>query len=329
MKENTKQSAPNELLIFIWKKRKLLFFTAIGSGIAGIVISLLLPVLFESTAIVFPTATSTVSFSEQRNAKANSMDFGEEEHAEQLLQILQSSRVKSRIIQQFNLADVYEIKPDAKNFYYKLGKAYDEHISFERTRYGSIKIAVLDKEPERAAVIANKIVDLIDTVKNEMIKERTVPAYDVNRRKMDKLNREKDLLIAQMDSLGALGVVNAEARANLFSALNEAKTPADRDYFRNKIDVNIKYGAMYDALADLREFRIEKLTIQEMAYEQSESDAFESFNHKFVVEEAVASDKKAKPKRMIIVLMITLASVIFMIITLLILERMKELKKIA
>lgn len=329
MEKSTHTSSPNELLLFIWKKRKPLLFSGIIAGIAGIIISFLLPVLYESTAIVFPTATSTVSFSEQRNAKANSMDFGEEEHAEQLLQILQSSRIKNRIIQHFDLATVYELTPETKNFYYKLGQAYDEHISYERTRYGSIKISVLDKEPERAAIIANKIVELIDTVKNEMIKERTIPAYDVNRRKMDKLNREKDNLIAQMDSLGALGVVNAEGRANLFSALNEAKTPSDKEFFRNKIDVNIKYGSLYDALADLREFRIEKLTLQEMAYEQAESDALEDFNHKFVVEDAVASDKKAKPKRMIIVLLITMASVIFTLIILLILERIKELKKIA
>jgi LPS O-antigen subunit length determinant protein (WzzB/FepE family) len=329
MEDQVKKSASNELLLFFWKKRLVLITSASLAFIAGVVISLVLPVLYESTAIVFPTATSTVSFSEQRNAKANSMDFGEEEHAEQLLQILQSSRIKSRIIEQFDLAKVYDLKPDEKNFYYKLGKAYDEHISFERTRYGSIKIAVLDEEPERAAEIANKIVLLIDTVKNEMIKERTIPAYEVNRRKMEKLNRENENLIRRMDSLSALGVVHSEARANLFSALNESKNPADREYFRNKIEVNLKFGALYDALADLRENRIEKLTIQEMAYEQAESDAHENFNHKFVVEDAVASDKKAKPKRMIIVLLITLATVIFTLISLLIAERIKELKKIA
>jgi hypothetical protein len=35
---------------------------------------------------------------------------------------------------------------------------------------------VLDSDKELAAEIANKIVDLIDTVKNDMVKERTIPA---------------------------------------------------------------------------------------------------------------------------------------------------------
>lgn len=319
----------NDLVLFLWKKRKPIALITIIGAVASVVVSLFLPVLFQSQAIVFPAATSTVSYSEQRNAKANSMDFGEEEHAEQLLQILLSSRIKDRIIRQFNLAEVYEIKPEATNFNYKLGKAYNKHITFERTRYGSIKIAVLDREPARAADIANKIVDLIDTVKNELVKDRTIPAYEVNRRKMEKLNRDQENLINQMDSLSKLGVVGPEARANLFSALNESKNPADRAFFREKIEVNLKYGSRYDALADLREYRIDKLTTQEVAYEQSESDAFEDFTHKFVVESAVAADKKEKPKRAIIVIVSTLITFIFAIILLLIIERINELKKIA
>ena len=318
----------NELVVFLWKKRKpLLFISALGA-VVSIVISLLLPVLFESNAIVFPAATSTVSYSEQRNAKANSMDFGEEEHAEQLLQILQSSRIRNRVIDQFNLADVYKIKPDEKDYFYKLGKAYEKHINFERTRYGSIEISVLDPEPERAADIANKIVDLIDTVKNELVKERTIPAYEINKRKMDKLNRDQELLIDKMDSLSQLGVVNPEARANLFAALNESKNPNDREFFREKIQVNLENGSRYDALADLREYRIDKLTTQESAYEQAESDAFEDFTHKFVVESAFPADRKAKPKRAIIVIISTILTFIFAIIVLLIIERIRILRKI-
>lgn len=329
MKKNKEDLASNELLLFIWKKRKPLTFITLIGAITSVVVSLLLPVLYESTAIVYPTATSTVSFSEQRNAKASSMDFGEEEHAEQMIQILKSSRLSERIINQFDLPTVYGLTPGETNFRYKLSKKYNKHINFERTRYGSIKISVLDEKPERAAEIANKIVQLIDTVKNELIKERTVPAYEINQRKMEKLNREQQRLVNQMDSLSKMGVVNAEARANLFAALNEAKNKEDRAFFRNKIDVNLAYGALYDALSDLREYRIDKLTLQEVAYEQSESDAHEVFNHKFVVETAIEADKKAKPKRAIIVLIGTFSALLFALIFLLIQQRVKELKKIA
>ena len=105
------------LLVFIWKKRKIIILISVIAFMASLVVSLLMTPIFKSTAIVFPTATSTVSFSEQSNAKASSMDFGQEEHAEQLVQILQSSRIRNRVVAQFDLMKHYEIDENDENKY--------------------------------------------------------------------------------------------------------------------------------------------------------------------------------------------------------------------
>ncbi len=317
------------LLVFIWKKRKVIL---LGTGIAclaSIGISLLLTPQYRATAIVFPAATSTVSFSEQRNAKASSMDFGEEEQAEQLVQILASSRIRNRIVEEFDLMNHYNIDSTDANKQYKLGKAYDDHIQYTRTRYGSIQIDVWDKDPKKAAVMANKIVDLIDTVKNDMVRERTIPAFEINQRKKNQLEAEKKTLQARLDSLSAIGVVPIESRANLFQAYNESKNAEDRAFYKEKIEINLTYGATYDGLQTQRDERIIKLTKFEDSYEQSESDAHTNFTHKFVVEPAVVADKKDKPKRMIIVLLATIGAFVFMIFALLIRDRIQELRKIA
>ena len=92
----------NNLIQFVWAQRKsLLIITGIVFVISTIV-SLLITPLFLSTAIVFPAASSNVSFSDQRNVKAAAMDFGEEEQAEQLVQILQSSRIRDKVVSKFN-----------------------------------------------------------------------------------------------------------------------------------------------------------------------------------------------------------------------------------
>lgn len=323
------QKESQNLLLFIWRKRVTILIVTGIAFVASIIISLFLTPLFKSTAIVFPTATSTVSFSEQRNAKASSMDFGEEEQAEQLLQILQSSRIRNRIVNKFDLFNHYEIDPNDPNKNYNLGQEYNSHIQFSRTRYGSIEIEVLDRDRELAATIANKIVDLIDTVKNEMIKERTIPAFEINKRKKEMLEAEKQQILLEMDSLSRMGVVSIEGRANLFSAYNESKNAADRDFFKKQIDVNLLYGARFDGLEMLRDEKIVKLTNFEDSYEQAESDANALFNHKFVVEPAVVADKKAKPKRMLIVLLATMGTFFFIIFALLVRERLSELRKMA
>ncbi len=317
------------LLLFIWKKRKPIFIVTGIGAVATLIISLLMTPLFLSTAIVFPAATSTVSFSEQRNAKASSMDFGEEDQAEQLVQILQSSRIRNKVVSQFDLFNHYEIDPNDKNKNYKLMKAYENHISFIRTRYGSIQIDVLDEDPVLAAEIANKIVDLIDTVKNSMVAERTIPAYEINKRKKELLELDREIVLRKLDSLASLGVISIDGRANLFTAYIDAKTSEDKAFLKKQIDINLKHGATFDGLEAIRDEKILKLEKFLDSYEQAESDAYTQFNHKFIVERAVVADKKDKPKRMILILISTLGIFVFMVFLLLINERFKELRKVA
>ncbi|MFT5861299.1 MAG: tyrosine-protein kinase Etk/Wzc [Flavobacteriaceae bacterium] len=321
------QSESRNLLLFIWRKRKIILGVTGVAIVAAIVITLLMTPMFKSTAIVFPAATNTVSFSEQSQAKAKSGDFGEEEHAEQLLQILQSARIRNRVVLQFDLLAHYEIDSDDENKFFKLGQEYSSHIQFTRTRYGSIRIDVSDRDRELAAEIANKIVDLIDTVKNEMIKERTIPAFEINLRKREMLETDKNIILAELDSLSRMGVVSSEVRANLNSDYAKAQG-VDRSFIKNQIDVNQQYGARYDGLEILRDEKIIKMTKFEDSYEQSESDANALFNHKFVVEPAVVADKKDKPKRMILVLLAAFGAFFFIVLILLVKARIAQLRKL-
>lgn len=315
------------LLRFLLSKRKPIIIISSVICLGSIVVSLLMTPLYLSTAIVFPAATSSVSFSEQRNAKSAAMDFGEEEQTEQLVQILQSSRIRDKIVYQFDLMKHYGIATTDINKNYKLTNEYNGHFSFERTRYGSIKIDVLDEDPELAAAMANKIVDFIDTVKNDMILERTIPAFEVNRRKKAQMERERDSVLNCLDSLANLGVIALDVRSNLFQAYVDSKNPADRAELKRKIDVNMKYGAKYDGLEYIRNEKTVKLEDFRISYEQAESDANTKFNHKFIVERAVVADRKEKPKRMIIVFMATISGVVLSIFSLLFIEKFKAFSK--
>jgi tyrosine-protein kinase Etk/Wzc len=314
------------LIQFIWKSKKpILIITAIAA-IASIVVSFLITPLYLSSAIVFPAASSNVSFDAQRNVKAAAMDFGEEEQAEQLVQILQSSRIKDRIVKKYDLLADYEISENDPNKYYKLNKAYYGNFSFNRTRFGSIQIDVLDKDPKKAAAMANDIVDLIDTVKNEMIRERTIPAFEINLRKKKQMEHERDSLLTRLEELAQLGVLPNDVRATLYQALVDSKSPAEKAEIQRKLDINTKYGSVYDGLEYQRNEKIVKIEDFRVSYEQAESDANAKFNHKFVVEKAVVADRKEKPKRMIIVLVSTIGGFIFGLFFLLIQQRIKELK---
>lgn len=317
------------LLVFIWRNRKLISIVTGITMLISLVVSFLLTPLYKSTAIVFPAATSTVSFSEQRNAKASSMDFGEEEQAEQLVQILQSSQIRNRIVDQFQLMKHYDIDESDPNKYFKLMEKYENMFSYTRTRYGSIQIDVLDRDAVLAADMANKIVDLIDTVKNSMVAERTIPAFEINKRKKQQLESDRDAVLDQLDSLAKMGVLSIDGRSSLFQAYVDSKSQSEKQEIKKTIDINMRFGARFDGLEDIRDEKIMQLEQFKVAYEQAESDANTIFSHKFIVERAVVADKKDKPKRIIIVLLATVGAFIFMVFALLINDRIRDLKKIA
>ena len=121
--------------------------------------------------------------------------------------------------------------------------------------------------------MANAVVNLIDTVKNQMIQERTLPAFEITKRKKDQLDKEIQELLDEMDRLSKLGVVSLDVRSRLFQALVDSKSNTEKEELRNKIDVNSKFVSLFDGLERSRNEKISKLEDFKVAYEQAESDA--------------------------------------------------------
>lgn len=76
--------------------------------------------------------------------------------------------------------------------------------------------------------MANSIVDFIDTVKNDMIRERTKPTFEINKRKMSQMLQIRDSVFYLMDSLTRMGVVPLEFRSNLFQALVDSRNAQEK-----------------------------------------------------------------------------------------------------
>ena len=177
--DNSKQTDYNfnsvDLLIYIWKKRLFLMGVGLVAGIASIIISLMITPMFESSVIMFPTSSASVSkdlLSQNYSGRQDVHGFGEEQQAEQLLQVLNSEPIRSRIIEKYNLLEHYEIEPGEKYPLTRLYETYRSNINFRLTEFMSVEISVMDRDPAYAANIANDIAALVDTVYNNMKKER-------------------------------------------------------------------------------------------------------------------------------------------------------------
>ncbi|MFO7723431.1 MAG: Wzz/FepE/Etk N-terminal domain-containing protein, partial [Bacteroidales bacterium] len=106
-------------LWFIWKWKWVIAIAVIAAGLLAAIFSgpRFITPMFKSVVILFPTSTNSVSkalMDEIPGSKQDIMAFGEEAEAEQMLQILNSSEIRDRIIQKYDLRKHYKIRPQSK-----------------------------------------------------------------------------------------------------------------------------------------------------------------------------------------------------------------------
>jgi tyrosine-protein kinase Etk/Wzc len=326
MTQNENNQA-EDLIQFIWNKRKLLILITLIAAIAAAVYSLLIQEKFKSTVTLYPAMSNTVAFTDEVHPEQSAAQFGEEEQAEQMIQVLQSAEIRNSIIEKYKLMEHYEIDTSSKIKYTALNKNYEENVSFSRTKYGSVLIEVMDKKPQMAADIANDIANLFDNAKNRMINERSKEAFEVAESERNKLIDNINDVVDTLAALNKMGVVDKETRPTLITALANAKDGGTKILIQEKIKATDKFGSIYSNFENKLEWMNIRLSTKDAVYEQLKSDANSTFSHKFTVEKASVSEKKAYPIRWLIVVVSTISAFLFAIVLLLVFEKVKDLKR--
>jgi uncharacterized protein involved in exopolysaccharide biosynthesis len=318
---DTNDFSSASLLFFILKWRKALIIVMAFTAVSSAVVSLMITEKFLSTAIFFPANNSSLSkglMTEDAQGKNDLSKFGEEEQAEAMLQILNSDQIRWRLWGKYDMMNHYEIDPAASDAQTQLSKTWDGNVSFRRTEFNSIRIDVLDTDKELAATLANEISDLVDTMRNEMIHARAQAAYEI-------MDEEYNSLVGYMgeldDSLTVLrkkGVQDYEKQIEMitgvyYEAIAEGNTRAVNQ-LQMQLDTLAKYGSASKSMTENLEFLRERLVLLRGKYDEIKVDATKDLTWKFVVNRAVAAEKKAYPIRWLIVVVSTLASLLLAVL---------------
>jgi tyrosine-protein kinase Etk/Wzc len=323
---NSSENQSYDLISFLWKNKNPLITIAIIALVVSSIVSLLMNEKFESTVTLYPAKTSSVTFNEVITEDQSVSKFGENEEAEQMLQILESSSIRNKIIDKFNLLKHYEIDLESKYINTDLTKTYLENINFKRNNNGAVLITVLDKSPDTAALIANEIASLFDNTKNAMIHERALTDFKIKKEKLDKIIAQMQSLRDTMSKLSSLGVVTNDAYRALTEGYVNSKDSEIKKSFKTKMNMTEKYGSLLKSFQVKVEFLSERLATMETSYEQAESDATSYLSHKFIVEKAYPAEKKAYPIRWLIVVLSTFSSVLLAIVGILVKKQIELLK---
>ncbi len=322
----------SNIVIFLYKWRKPLFIVILVAFVGSWFFSLpwFITPKFKSTVIMFPASTNSVSkalLTEQRQVGQDIMSFGEDEQAEQLMQILNSNRIRDRVIRQFNLMEHYGIDSSARYKYSRLFNEYERNISFRRTPFMAVQITVLDTDPQLAADIANTIAALLDSTKNEMQHERAILGLAVVEIEHESLQQEVNTIVDSLVALGKLGVNDVEYQSQVLNqqmaiSIMEGNTRAQRQ-LQKRLNILGEYGGIYMSLKNALEFKMEQLTMIQARLKEARVDARESLPQKFIVSDAYKAEKKSYPIRWLIVVVSTLSALFLTIIVIMIIEKIE------
>jgi capsular polysaccharide biosynthesis protein len=271
--------------------------------------------MYRSTVILFPASSASISkslLSQNVNSQNDILKFGTEQEGEQLMQVLMSAEIRDEIIRKFNLFKHYKIDTTSSYWRTKLYNEYKSNITIHRTEYMSVIIDVLDEDRDTAAYIANEISNQVDTAMTRIQRDRATKALTIVKNEYFGMINQMKQLEDSLRNIGKLGVIDYKSQAK---ALNEAYANAIASgktsgigVLENKLKILANYGAANVSLTEMIKLETERLSNLKGKYMDAEVDAEQTIPHKFVVDKAYKSEKKAYPKRMLIVFVSTLAA---------------------
>lgn len=315
-----------------WKRP--LIILGIVSFVASAVVSFILTPKFKSTVIFYPTTNNSISnalLTELNQRQKDALEFGAEEEAEKALQILQSSKLTERLVRNYQLMEHYKIDKESSLRKTKLANKISSNFSFSRTRYLSIRVDVLDEDPVMAAKMANGILDLYDSIKNEIQLEVAIPALEIVRRQMQAKENEVNNIKSEMQKLGLEGITNYEEQSRalaeeIYKLNSKGGNSVQLAQLIEQQKKLAQFGGQFTALSETLLLELEKLSDLKAKFERAEVDVKETLNNKFTVSGADIAEQRAYPIRKLIVLISVLTTLSFASIFFAIYEKVK-LKK--
>lgn len=325
------------LIAFLYKWRKQLIIIPFAGMLVAVAFSgpTFIEPLFESQVIVFPSTTNSVSKAilPQQNGYSDEdiLEFGEEQQAEQLLQILNSGEIRDSVIDKFGLMQHYDIDTNAKYSRTKLFKAYAGKIEFRRTQFMSVEINVMDKDPQVAADIANHIAYLVDKVKRRIQRDRAEMGLRIVEGEYRNLQKEIKAMEDQITILRYKGVHDYESQSAVFNeqyaiALAEGAASQRIKQLETRLDTLAKYGGRYVSLRDELVLLKEEEIRLKTKFDQAKVDVNQSLPATFKVDNAFAAERKTYPRRSIVVLAAGFATFVMVVFIILVGGTIREVR---
>jgi len=204
-----------ELLLILSRRKKTILQVTIAVAVVTAVIMFILPNMYTATASIVPPEQKQSTLGAMLGqigsiAGLSGADLGLNNPGDLFIGMLHSRTIQDRLIDKFDLRKVYGAKR-----YQDARKKLDSRSYIVADKEGLISISVEDRDPSRAAAIANAYVDELHTLNSQLA------ISEAGQRRLfyeEKVNAERDAL-----SLAELELKQAEERTGLLQPDAQAR----------------------------------------------------------------------------------------------------------
>lgn len=306
------------LLETIWKWRKHLMIV----GVVAVVLS----AVFSSATFIRPKYKSTARIYPSNNIYT----FSDESESEQLLEFINSQDIKLRMIDAFNLSEVYNIpKTDPHYLTYILGE-FNDNVSFRKTEYETIEITVLDTDPKRACAMCDSVVSFLDAEIRHIHRIKYQEVAHIAKIDMAKIKHRIDSLENKLDTLRRnYNILDYDSQSKeitrgMVKVMAEQKenTTGGRE-LKQWMKNFAEKGGEFEILQTQKRYMVHLLDSTLKVYQTGISGANKIISYGQIVQHPVVADKKAYPVRWLIVLASTFAALFLALMVILVIENKK------
>jgi len=254
-----------DLLIVLAERKLVILLSTLIFGVAATVIALVTPPMFTATAVILPpqqASSSAAALLGQLGGIAGvaGQSLGIKNPSDIYIGIMNSRTVTNQLVDRFSLKDVYEVSTvtDAR------GKLSSRTV-FNTSKYSLIHISVQDRDPRRAADLANAYVECLQEqnsrlavteasqrrlfFERELDKEKTLLAEAETA--LQKMQEQKGLfqVTSQVSAvIQAMAQLRAEivAREVALERLKAGATARNPEVQRQEVEIAALRGQMRD-----------------------------------------------------------------------------------
>jgi len=299
----------NQLLSLVFRWWKLLAIVAIAAAVLAAVFSspTFIEPKFKSTSVLYP---------------ANIIPMGTETPTEQMLQVLESHMIMEAISLEFGLYGHYGIDSSKVGCRAKLIKEFEGNVSFEKTKFESVVVEVLDTDPRLAKTMVERIIHHFNVKEKSMQKEKSIELVKILEVQVRKKKSEMDSLENRLKVLRVThGILDFALQTEYATERYlQVVTGPESEKYRKEVEPILEslkeHGGEYVSLTEhLWRVRGTYNNLKE-SLEAAIKDVEKHLTYCNVVTAPIVADKKSYPIRWLLMVVSVASCLLFLLLAL-------------